>query len=99
MASFEDIAAMKLSAIGSRGTKKDFFDMYFLLERFDIYQIVDFFKQKYGVQDVFHYVQGLGYFEDAERDLDPVMLKTVSWEMVKQKITKEIQNLDFKKIA
>ncbi len=95
MASFEDIAAMKLSAIGSRGSKKDFFDFYFLLQKFSIYEIVSFFKEKYAISDVMHYILGLGYFEDADRDLDPIMFKPLSWEIVKARITKEIQNLDF----
>jgi Nucleotidyl transferase AbiEii toxin, Type IV TA system len=98
MASFEDIAAMKLSAIGSRGTKKDFYDFYFLLQMFSIYEIVSFFKDKYGIYDVMHYILGLGYFEDAERDLDPIMFEPLPWEKVKAKITKEIQALDFMKL-
>jgi Nucleotidyl transferase AbiEii toxin, Type IV TA system len=98
MASFEDIAAMKLSAIGSRGTKKDFYDFYFLLQMFSIYEIVSFFKEKYDISDVMHYILGLGYFEDAERDLDPIMFEPLPWEKVKAKITKEIQALDFMKL-
>lgn len=33
MASIEDIAAMKVAAIGGRGSKKDFFDLYEILTR------------------------------------------------------------------
>jgi predicted nucleotidyltransferase component of viral defense system len=99
MADLKDIAAMKLSAIGSRGSKKDFFDMYFLLEKFTIDEIIGFFKQKYDIKDVFHYIQGLGYFDDAQRDLDPVMFAPLSWEKVKARIIKEIQNIDFEKLV
>ena len=98
LASLEDIAAMKLSAIGSRGTKKDFFDFYFLLQFFTIYEIVGFFKQKYQLSDVMHYILGLGYFEDADRDLDPIMFEPLAWEDVKARIVKEIQGLDFTRL-
>ncbi|MEI6729413.1 MAG: nucleotidyl transferase AbiEii/AbiGii toxin family protein [bacterium] len=99
MADLKDIAAMKLSAIGSRGSKKDFFDMYFLLQKFNLYEIVAFFRKKFNIQDVLHYIQGLGYFDDAQRDLDPIMFSKLSWEKVKAKIITEIQNIDFEKLV
>ena len=36
IASLKDIACMKLSAIASRGTKKDFIDIYFLLQIYSL---------------------------------------------------------------
>lgn len=32
----EDLVPMKLSAIAGRGAKKDFYDIYFLLEKFPL---------------------------------------------------------------
>jgi len=43
MAGLKDIAAMKVAAVGGRGTKKDFYDIYFLLEVFSMLDIFVFF--------------------------------------------------------
>ena len=46
--STEDIAAMKVNVIHGKGTRlKDFVDMYFLLEKFSLNKILDFYQQKY----------------------------------------------------
>ena len=45
MAGMKDIAAMKLAAITNRGTKKDFIDMYFLLNHFSLKEIMDFYLE------------------------------------------------------
>ena len=98
MAGLKDIAAMKVAAIGSRGAKKDFYDLYFLLEKFTIYEIISFFSQKYSIYNDFHYVQSLCYFEDAEKTEQPITFKPLSWKKVKARIVKEIQGLDFTKL-
>ncbi len=48
LASLEDIGAMKLAAIANRGSKKDFFDICFLLKKFSLSQLMGFFKEKVG---------------------------------------------------
>jgi predicted nucleotidyltransferase component of viral defense system len=98
MAGLKDIAAMKVSAIGSRGAKKDFYDLYFLLQKFTIYEIISFFSAKYSIYRDMHYIQSLCYFDDAEKTEQPVTFELLPWEKVKAKITKEIQNLDFMKL-
>lgn len=99
MASLKDISAMKISAIGSRGAKKDFYDLYFLLEIYSIYEILDFFRQKYSIDNVFHFVQSLTYFDDADKTEQPKTFKPLSWEKVKKRITQTIQSLDFHKLV
>jgi len=99
MATTKDIAAMKISAIGSRGAKKDFYDLYFLLEIYSIHQILSFFSQKYNITNTFHYIQSLVYFDDAEKTEQPKTFKPLSWEKVKARIIKEIQNIDFEKLV
>ena len=44
MADVEDAAAMKLNAIAGRGSKKDFIDIELILKKFNLQQIVDFYK-------------------------------------------------------
>jgi hypothetical protein len=44
LATDKDIAAMKLAAITNRGTKKDFIDLYFLLKKYTLKQILSFYQ-------------------------------------------------------
>lgn len=48
LAGMKDIAAMKLEAIAGRGSKKDFIDIFFLLQQFTLKEIFDFHREKYG---------------------------------------------------
>ena len=48
LASPKDIAAMKVNAIIGRGTKKDFIDMYFLLQHYSFDEIMQFYLAKYS---------------------------------------------------
>lgn len=92
MASVLDIACMKITAISSRGSKKDFVDMYFILQniKFDI--VLKAFYEKYkGVNySQFHILKSLLYFEDAEKDPDSDFLNHVEWRFVKSFIEKEV---------
>ncbi len=92
LASKKDIAAMKLAAITGRGTKKDFIDLYFLLKQYKLNEILNFYKQKYHDGSIFLVLKSLSYFEDADKDESPKMLKPVNWEKVKMFIEKELSN-------
>ena len=83
LAGLKDIAAMKIAAVVGRGTKKDFIDLYFLLQHFSLHEILDFYMQKYPDGSLFIAMKSLSYFEDAEADPMPVMFDDVSWEDVK----------------
>lgn len=82
----KDIGAMKLAAIVGRGTKKDFVDLYFLLQEYSLTQLLEFYSQKYHDGSKFLVLKSLSYFDDADSDIDPVMLKPISWEKVKNYI-------------
>ena len=43
----EDIAAMKLNAIANRGSKKDFWDLYELMQHFSRDELLGFYQKKY----------------------------------------------------
>lgn len=87
-----DIAAMKLSAINNRGAKRDFYDLYFLLHEFSLDELVKFFKKKYKISDSFSLLRSLSYFDDAEKDTDPVLLsgKKPTWHQVKKFIVVKV---------
>jgi len=53
LSGIKDIAAMKIAAITGRGTKKDFIDIYFLLKRYTLKEILDFYMQKYPEGSIF----------------------------------------------
>ncbi len=91
LASLRDIAAMKVAAIVNRGTKKDFIDMYFLLKRFSMKEILKLYLEKYTDGSIFIALKSMAYFEDAESDPMPYMFHDVSWEDVKFSIKSAIQ--------
>ncbi|MEO8087094.1 MAG: nucleotidyl transferase AbiEii/AbiGii toxin family protein [Bacteroidota bacterium] len=88
----EDIAAMKLSAIASRGTKKDFYDIYFILQEFSLPEIFSFMNQKYPDLNQLQVLMSLTYFDDAEYSLEPVILKPVDWHAVKEFLAEVVRN-------
>lgn len=91
----EDLVAMKLNAIANRGAKKDFYDIYFLLQEFSIHDMVNLFKEKFKTQDVFGLSRSLSYFKDADKDSDITLLKqkNLLWKEVKQKIIEETRKI------
>jgi len=91
LATIDDIAAMKLEAINNRGSKKDFIDLAFLLDRHSIEEILALYHAKYPRGSEYLVLRSLVYFDDAEDDPMPVMLKPMTWEAVKEKIMREVR--------
>jgi hypothetical protein len=85
LAGAKDIAAMKLEAIGGRGSRKDFIDLYFLCRTFSLDMVFQFFAEKYRGEayDPYHRLRSLAYFADAEREPMPEMLAAVQWPEVR----------------
>jgi predicted nucleotidyltransferase component of viral defense system len=86
------IAIMKLLAIARRGVKKDFFDLYFILEQYSLDEVVKMFQSQLPETDLFHILKSLTYFEDAELDGDPKMLQKVTWKQVKKTIINKVND-------
>ena len=95
LASPKDIAAMKISAIEGRGSKKDFIDLYFLLQHYTLEEILGFYVQKYPQYSMFRVRMSLTYFEDAEQQEEPTMFEKVDWETVKESIVQEVMKVDW----
>jgi len=93
MLSFKDISAMKLNAIAGRGSKKDFIDLYFLLNKFSLEDIISFYETKYKDGSIFMVQKSLTYFEDADSQLQPQMFLDFDWETCKQRIIEEVLKL------
>jgi hypothetical protein len=94
LASLEDLACMKLSAIGGRGAKKDFIDIYALGRiRFSLADMLSLYQRKFSVQDIGHIVMSLAYFDDAEAEETPEMLWDVGWPEIRQTIESWVKGL------
>lgn len=90
----KDIAAMKLSAITNRGTKKDFIDLYYLLRNFTLEQMLSFYSEKYTDGSTFMVLKSLTWFDDADLEILPNMMdKTVKWSDIKNTIKNEVIRL------
>ena len=94
LAGIKDIAAMKIAAIVGRGTKKDFIDLFFLLRRFTLKEILDLYMQKFPDGSLFIAMKSLSYFEDAEPDPMPRMFEPVNWADVKDTVRDNLARLE-----
>jgi len=93
IASPEDIAAMKILAISQRGRRRDFIDIYFLMQKFTVNQMMGFVKEKYPMFNIYLGLQGLTYFADADQDPEKGryrLLKKVKWNEIKKFIIGEV---------
>lgn len=79
---------MKLHTICGRGKKKDFFDIYALLELYTWEELLNWFRTKYDDSQLFFLQRSILYFEDAENDPDIIGLSPFlkSWEEIKKTI-------------
>lgn len=91
IASVQDIAAMKLSAIAQRGSKKDFYDLNELLSSYNLSELFGFFNMKFPSIDSFHILRSLTYFEDADAEKEPKLLKKITWKQVKTNIIRSVK--------
>tara|TARA_A100000171_G_scaffold44186_1_gene46798 strand:- start:1746 stop:2372 length:627 start_codon:yes stop_codon:yes gene_type:complete len=90
--STQDIAAMKLSAVVQRGSKKDFFDLIELLIHYSLPQLLAFYGQKYSEDNYFYVLKSMTYFQDAEEEPNPVILNNTTWDNVKNRISQAVEN-------
>ena len=92
LASLEDLSAIKLDVVISRGTKRDLIDIYFLAKKFGLTKMFEFYERKYGnfAERELMIKKSLIYFDDAEKDENPQMLVNFDWEELKRFFRKEI---------
>jgi hypothetical protein len=68
LASIEDIACMKLSAIMSRAAEKDYVDLYFILQQISLDNLLDSCRKKYRSLDEMIILKSLLFFEDVQKE-------------------------------
>ncbi len=85
LAPIEDIACMKLSAITSRATNKDYIDLYFILKQMNLEELLELAKIKFPNLDTNLILKSLVYFDDLEEE--PIVFKEdneTNWEEIKE---------------
>jgi hypothetical protein len=95
VASLHDLAAMKLSAIISRGRRRDFMDLHAICRLMDLEEVVSAFRRKSGAMgyNPLTIAKALVYFSDAEQDPVPVLLQPCDWNEVKRFFEIEVRRL------
>jgi hypothetical protein len=97
LAGLIDIGLMKMTAIASRGAKKDFVDLFFILQKLNQPVLFDEFVKKFPSDriDLYHYARSLTFFEEAEKDPDPQMLVLWDWIQIKEFFLQYVKYLKF----
>ncbi|MCS7190730.1 MAG: nucleotidyl transferase AbiEii/AbiGii toxin family protein [Fimbriimonadales bacterium] len=83
IASPEDLVCMKLAAVQQRGTKRDFVDLYVLLQHIPLKTAVQLYAQKFNTAEVASLIYALTYFDDADAEPRPRLRIDLSWRKVK----------------
>ncbi|MBI4669372.1 MAG: nucleotidyl transferase AbiEii/AbiGii toxin family protein [Elusimicrobia bacterium] len=86
IASIEDIALMKIGAVIGRGAKKDFIDLYAVCKKISLPALLNLADKKFPNTADFalQAAKALVYFDDAEKDPMPQLLKPLEWNQVKR---------------
>jgi len=93
LASTEDIAAMKISAAANRSSKKDYHDLYELLNVYTFAQIMEFYVKLYTNYGVASLLRTLSDFDKVnESEEEPLSLTKVSWQTVENRVTHEVRS-------
>ncbi len=81
-----DIACMKLDTIATRGTRRDFVDLYVAATTYGLREIFAWFATKYAAVSYnrAHLYKALTYFADAEQEPMPNLLVPLEWSTVRQ---------------
>lgn len=92
-----DIASMKVIAISQRGAKRDFVDLYFILQDMPFHKIAKCMVAHFGKERInpIHIGKSLIYFSDAESHPEPEFLKgkEVSWEQMKMFLRNHVKQI------
>ena len=91
-----DIAVMKVIAIGGRGSRKDFVDLFFYLRGGGSLEgIFALIRRRFAGVDYndYHLLRSLVFFEDAETEPMPRMIRGAAWSGIKSAIATEVKRL------
>lgn len=89
----QDMIPMKLQALSNRFSKKDFWDIAFLLKKISLPEMLEIFKSKFPQIDSGYIIHSLTNFENAEREQQPIVLLPKTWDEIKSELQKVV--IDF----
>lgn len=97
LASVRDLGAMELSAIATRGIRRDFWDAFVMAKNgHSLAQMTTDFRAKFGKEasDLYHVVRALTYVDDAEADpILPRGMTPAFWKEVRMYFAREAPRL------
>jgi predicted nucleotidyltransferase component of viral defense system len=97
LASLDDLACMKVSAIAGRGAAKDFWDLDVLLERGvaqgELAVLLERYTRKFPIDDAGHAVRSLAYLGEADAAPLPLGLSRDRWNALKAAFRKRVRAL------
>lgn len=97
LASPVDIAGMKVISIIQRGAKRDFVDLYFIMQNIPFWKIANNTVNRFTKQRVNPVIFGkaIVYFNDAEADPEPEYCSKMrpAWKEVKQFFVKNVKQM------
>jgi len=94
LASIIDIGCMKLSAIVSRATNKDYVDIYYVLQQMSLEKLLNFTQEKMPELDRNLIIKSLVYFDDiVEEKLVFKNNKEVGMETIKNFFIQEVKKI------
>lgn len=91
LASLEDIAAFKLDAITHRKENKDYVDIAMLLDKFSFAQMLDFYREKFPMNDKRLVLTQILDKEGLEMSAEPEMLIDLTPEKAFEKIEHKVK--------
>ncbi len=99
MADARDIGRMKLLAIGSRGSKKDFMDLFCLTRDVITLESLIAVAEKEPKEVKYSrllFLKGLVDFEEADQEPDPMMIWDKSWDEIKEGMKEDVRRIAHK---
>jgi len=100
LADWRDIAAEKIKTISQRGSKKDFYDLFAVIKlKLPIDQVCRIFRERFptSVANYYHVLRSLTFFEEAEEEPAPDLIrkrKDWEWKIVKRFFIKNIKSFE-----
>lgn len=97
LASYKDIWAMKMWAIQKRATNKDYIDIYYILQKIDIDELLyNFIKKFWNIVSSQILLKSLIYFDDLENENLVLNDKNLNFEIIKKYLIEIIKNFENK---
>lgn len=95
LASITDIGLMKCDALVTRGSRKDFYDLYFISRYIPLADLLKLAEKKYyNFRDFpLQVLEAMTLFENADRDFQPDLLKEITWDAVKDWFVEQAKEL------